>query len=184
METVIEENPALGWRALRLALDRPGLLRGQMRALLRAGGGRALKIMFPMISDVAEFDQAKAIVERELTYLRQHGHPLPERIDVGTMVEVPALLYQLEELLKKVDFISVGSNDLFQFLFAVDRGNAKVSDRFDTLSAPILRVLREIMLKSKGARKSASLCGEMASKQLGALALIALGYRSLSLSAT
>src|SRR6202020_2833846 len=128
MESVIEENPALGWRAIRLGLDRPGLLRGQIRALLRAGGGRSLRIMFPMISEVAEFDAAKSIVERELTYLRQHGHALPERIDVGTMLEVPALLYQLEELLKKVDFVSVGSNDLFQFLFAVDRGKAKVSE--------------------------------------------------------
>ena len=152
METVVEENPALGWRAIRLGLDRPGLLRGQIRALLRAGGGRALKIMFPMISEVAEFDQAKAIVERELTYLRQHGHALPERIDVGTMVEVPALLYQLDELLKKVDFVSVGSNDLFQFMFAVDRGNAKVSERFDTMSAPIMRALRDIVRKAR--------CGE------------------------
>src|SRR5256884_37205 len=184
MEAVIEENPALGWRAIRLGLDRPGLLRGQIRALLRAGGGRALRIMFPMITEVAEFDAAKAIVERELTYLRQHGHPLPERIDVGTMVEVPALLYQLDELLKKVDFVSVGSNDLFQFWFAVDRGNAKVSERFDTVSVPILRALREIVLKANAANKSASLCGEMASKPIGALALIALGYRSLSLSAT
>jgi phosphotransferase system enzyme I (PtsP) len=100
------------------------------------------------------------------------------------MVEVPALLYQMDELLKKVDFVSVGSNDLFQFMFAVDRGNGKVSDRFDTLSAPILRALREIVRKADAAKKSASLCGEMASKPLGALALIALGYRSLSLSAT
>jgi phosphotransferase system enzyme I (PtsP) len=159
-------------------------LRGQIRALLRAGGGRALRIMFPMISEVAEFDAAKSIVERELTYLRQHGHALPERIDVGTMVEVPALLYQLDELLNRVDFVSVGSNDLFQFLFAVDRGNAKVSERFDTMSAPILRALREIVRKANAAKKSASLCGEMASKPLGALALIALGYRSLSISAT
>jgi phosphotransferase system enzyme I (PtsP) len=97
---------------------------------------------------------------------------------------VPALLYQLDELLKKVDFVSVGSNDLFQFLFAVDRGNAKVSDRFDPMSAPILRALREIVQKANAAKKSASLCGEMASKPIGALALIALGYRSLSLSAT
>jgi phosphotransferase system enzyme I (PtsP) len=100
------------------------------------------------------------------------------------MVEVPALLYQMDELLKKVDFVSVGSNDLFQFLFAVDRGNAKVSERFDTMSAPILRVLRDIVRKANAANKAASLCGEMASKPLGALALIALGYRSLSLSAT
>jgi phosphotransferase system enzyme I (PtsP) len=159
-------------------------LRGQIRALLRAGGGRALRVMFPMITEVAEFDAAKAMVERELTYLRQHGHALPERIDVGTMVEVPALLYQLDELLKRVDFVSVGSNDLFQFLFAVDRGNAKVSERFDTMSAPILRALRDIVQKANAVKKSASLCGEMASKPIGALALIALGYRSLSLSAT
>jgi len=184
METIVEENPALGWRAIRLGLDRPGLLRGQIRALLRAGGGRSLRIMFPMVSDIAEFDAAKSIVERELTYLRQHGHALPERVDIGTMVEVPALLYQFDELLEKVDFISVGSNDLFQFLFAVDRGNAKVSERFDTMSAPILRVLRQIAQKANAAQKSVSLCGEMASKPMGALALIAMGYRSLSLSAT
>src|SRR6202050_2429533 len=100
------------------------------------------------------------------------------------MVEVPALLYQMDELLKKVDFVSVGSNDLFQFLFAVDRGNAKVSERFDTMATPILRALREIVRKADAAKKSASLCGEMASKPIGALALIAMGYRSLSLSAT
>src|SRR5918911_3866179 len=184
METVVEENPALGWRAIPLGLDRPRLLRGPIPALLRAGGGRSLKIIFPMISEVAEFDAAKAIVERELTYLRQHGHSLPERIDIGTMVEVPALLYQMDELLKKVDFVSVGSNDLFQFMFAVDRGNAKVSERFDTMSAPILRALRDIVRKANAAKKGVSLCGEMASKPLGALALIAIGYRSLSLSAT
>jgi len=152
--------------------------------LLRAGGGRALRVMFPMISDVAEFDQAKQLVARELTYLRRHGHPLPERIDIGTMIEVPALLYQLDELLQRVDFVSVGSNDLFQFMFAVDRGNAKVSERFDTLSAPILRALRDIVRKADCYGKSASLCGEMASQPIGALALVALGYRSLSLSPT
>src|ERR1051325_3521376 len=177
-------SPSLPRSSDQLGRGRPGLLRGQIRALLRAGGGRALRIMFPMISDVAEFDAAKAIVERELTYLRQHGHALPERIDVGTMVEVPALLYQMDELLKKVDFVSVGSNDLFQFMFAVHPGNAKVSERFDTMSAPILRALRDIVRKAQAAKKTASLCGEMASKPLGALALIALGYRSLSLSAT
>lgn len=184
MDTVVEENPALGWRAIRLGLDRPGLLRSQIRALLRAAGGRALRIMFPMISVVSEFDQAKAIVERELTYLRQHGHPLPERVDVGTMVEVPALLYQLDELLERVDFLSVGSNDLFQFLFAVDRGNSKVSERFDAYSTPILRVLRDIAVKAQSAKRPLSLCGEMASQPLGALALLSLGYRSLSISAT
>jgi phosphotransferase system, enzyme I, PtsP len=133
---------------------------------------------------VEEFDQAKGVVERELTYLRQHGHTLPERVDVGTMVEVPALLFQLDELLKRADFLSVGSNDLFQFLFAVDRGNSKVSERFDTLAAPLLRALRMIVEKGNAAGKSVSLCGELASQPLGALALLALGYRSLSLSPT
>lgn len=184
MDTVVEENPALGWRAIRLGLDRPGLLRSQVRALLRAASGRALRIMFPMISVVSEFDQAKSIVERELTYLRQHGHTLPERVDIGTMVEVPALLYQLDELLERVDFLSVGSNDLFQFLFAVDRGNSKVSERFDAYSTPILRALRDIAVKANAAKRSLSLCGEMASQPLGALALLSLGYRALSISAT
>jgi phosphotransferase system enzyme I (PtsP) len=183
METVVEENPALGWRAIRLGLDRPGLLRSQIRAMLRAAAGRYLRVMFPMISEVAEFDAAKSIIERELTYLRQHGHTLPERVDVGTMLEVPALLYQLDELFKRADFVSVGSNDLFQFLFAVDRGNSKVSERFDTLSAPILRALRDIVRKARAAKRSLSLCGEMASQPLAALALIAIGYRSLSVSA-
>ncbi|HXO67994.1 MAG TPA: phosphoenolpyruvate--protein phosphotransferase, partial [Bradyrhizobium sp.] len=182
METVTEENPALGWRAIRLGLDRPGLLRGQIRALLRAGGGRALRIMFPMISEVAEFDQAKSIVERELTYVRQHGFALPERVDLGTMVEVPALLYQLDELLKKVDFLSVGSNDLFQFLFAADRGNSKVSERFDQMSVPMLRALKQIADAGQAHGKPVTLCGQIASEPINALALIALGYRKLSLA--
>jgi len=184
MDVITEENPALGWRAIRLGLDRPGLLRSQVRALLRAAGGRSLRIMFPMISMVDEFDVAKTVVERELTYLRQHGHALPERVHIGTMVEVPALLFQLDELLKRVDFLSIGSNDLFQFLFAVDRGNSRVSERFDPLSAPFLRTLKLIADRANAAGKPLSLCGEMASQPLGALALLAIGYRTLSLSAT
>ncbi len=156
-----------------------------MRALLRAGGGRALKIMFPMISEIAEFNQAKLIVERELTYLRQHGHTLPERIDVGTMIEVPALLYQLDELFERVDFVSVGSNDQFQFMFAVDRGNTKVSDRFDTQSAPILRARCAISSARPTPRGAPLRCAARWPRPRSrALALIALGYRSLSLSAT
>jgi phosphotransferase system enzyme I (PtsP) len=184
MRNVEEENPALGWRAIRLGLDRPGLLRSQLRALLRAGGGRALKIMFPMIAAVEEFDQAKELVERELTHLRRHGHKLPERVEVGTMVEVPSLLYQLDELLDRVDFLSVGSNDLVQFFYAVDRGNVRVADRFDVLSAPMLRALKHIVDKAGAHGKPVTLCGEMASQPMGALALVALGYRSLSLTPT
>jgi len=182
MRNVEEENPALGWRAIRLGLDRPGLLRTQLRALLRAAGSRALKIMFPMISTVEEFDQAKEMVERELTHLRRHGHKLPDEVEVGSMVEVPSLLYQLDELLERVDFLSVGSNDLVQFLYAIDRGNPRVSGRFDALSAPVLRALKDIADKSHAHRKPVTVCGELASQPIGALALVALGYRSLSLT--
>lgn len=177
-----EENPALGWRAIRLGLDRPGLLRSQVRALLRAGGGREIRLMFPMIAAVEEFDQAKALVEMELTHLRRHGHLLPERVYIGTMLEVPSLLFQLDELLERVDFLSVGSNDLMQFLYAADRGNTRVSNRFDILSAPVLRALKDIADKAAKHGKPVALCGEMASQPIGALALTILGYRSLSLS--
>jgi len=182
MRNVEEENPALGWRAIRLGLDRPGLLRSQIRALLRAAGGRDLKVMFPMIATVEEFDEAKSLVERELTHLRRHSHKLPERVEVGTMVEVPSLLYQLDELLERVDFLSVGSNDLLQFFYAADRGNARVAERFDALSAPILRAFKAIADKGRAHGKPVTLCGELASKPIGALALVAIGYRSLSLA--
>jgi phosphotransferase system, enzyme I, PtsP len=182
MRNIEEENPALGWRAIRLGLDRPALLRTQLRALLRAAGGRSLKIMFPMIATVAEFDQAKELVERELTHLRRHGHKLPDAVEVGSMVEVPSLLYQLDELLEHADFLSVGSNDLVQFLYAVDRGNPRVSNRFDPLSAPVLRALKDIAERARAHGKPATVCGELASQPIGALALTALGYRSLSLT--
>jgi phosphotransferase system, enzyme I, PtsP len=182
MRAVDEENPALGWRAIRLGLDRPGLLRSQVRALLKAAAGRELRVMFPMIAAVEEFDQAKAIIEVELTHLRRHRHPLPEHVHIGAMVEVPSLLYQLDELLARVDFLSVGSNDLFQFLYAVDRSNSRVSDRFDQISAPVLRVLRDIADRGRAFGKPVTLCGELASRPIGALALVALGYRSLSLT--
>ncbi|MBV1697086.1 MAG: phosphoenolpyruvate--protein phosphotransferase [Hyphomicrobiales bacterium] len=182
MRNIEEENPALGWRAIRLGLDRPALLRTQLRALLRAAGGRVLKIMFPMIATVAEFNQARELVELELTHLRRHGHKLPDQVEVGSMVEVPSLLYQLDELLEHADFLSVGSNDLFQFLYAVDRGNPRVSSRFDPLSAPVLRALKDIADKSREHNKPATVCGELASQPIGALALAAVGYRSLSLT--
>jgi len=182
MRNFEEENPALGWRAIRLGLDRPGLLRSQVRALLRAAGGRDLKVMFPMIATVEEFDEAKSLVERELTHLRRHSHKLPEQVEIGTMVEVPSLLYQLDELLDRVDFLSVGSNDLVQFFYAADRGNARVADRFDAISAPVLRALKSIADKGRAHVKPVTLCGELASKPIGALALVAIGYRSFSLS--
>jgi phosphotransferase system, enzyme I, PtsP len=182
MRSVEEENPALGWRAIRLGLDRPGLLRTQLRALLRAAGGRALKVMFPMIATVQEFDQARELVERELTHLRRHGHKLPDEVQVGSMVEVPSLLYQLDELLDRADFLSVGSNDLVQFLYATDRGNPRVASRFDALSAPVLRALKDIIERGRAHNKPVTLCGELASQPIGAIALAAIGYRSLSLT--
>ncbi len=184
MRNVVEENPALGWRAIRLGLAKPALLRTQIRALLRAAAGRELRIMFPMIAAVEEFDEAKGLVERELTHLRRHGHKLPDRVDVGSMVEVPSLLYQLDELYDRVDFLSVGSNDLMQFFYAVDRGNARVADRFDPISVPMLRALRDIAAKGRAHGKPVAVCGELASRPIGALALAAIGFRSLSLAPT
>jgi phosphotransferase system enzyme I (PtsP) len=179
-----EENPALGYRAIRLGLDRPGLLRSQIRAMLDAAAERELRIMFPMVTTVDEFDRAKALVERELTHLRKHGHTLPERVHVGVMVEVPALLYQLDELLARVDFLSIGSNDLAQFMFAADRSNVNLAGRFDPISPPMLRALKFIVDKARVAGKPVTLCGELASQPIGALALIAIGYRAMSLSAS
>src|SRR5690242_20885489 len=127
--------------------------------------------MFPMISTVEEFDQAKELVERELTHLRRHAHKLPDQVEVGSMVEVPSLLFQLDELLERVDFLSVGSNDLMQFLYAADRGNMRVASRFDILSAPVLRALKDIADRAAVHGKPVALCGEMASQPLGAMAL-------------
>jgi phosphotransferase system enzyme I (PtsP) len=178
---VEEENPALGWRAIRIGLDRPGLLRSQVRALLQAADGRDISIMFPMVASVDEFDRARDIVLREQEYLTRHGHKLPRLCRLGTMIEAPSLLFQLDELLSRVDFISVGSNDLLQFLFAADRDNPRVSDRFDPLSPAALRVLMRIADRASAAGVSAAVCGEIAGRPLEAMTLIALGYRSLSM---
>ena len=135
-----------------------------------------------MVASVAEFDEAKQMIERELTHLRRHRHKLPERIEVGAMVEVPSLLFQLDELVSRVDFLSVGSNDLVQFFYAVDRGNRRVAARFDPISAPMFRALLPIVDKCRAAGKPVTLCGELASQPIGALALVALGFRALSLT--
>ncbi len=182
LRSVQEENPAMGWRAIRLGLDRPGLLRTQIRALLHAAAGRELRLMFPMIATVAEYSNARELVDREIRHLKRHGHAVPKSIRLGTMVEVPALLFELDELLGVVDFLSVGSNDLFQFMVAADRGNPRVSDRFDPLSVPFFRVLKTIVDKSDAAGVPVTLCGEIAGRPLGAMGLLALGYRSISMT--
>jgi phosphotransferase system enzyme I (PtsP) len=183
MTKVEEENPALGWRAIRIGLDRPGLLRSQLRGLLRAGSGREMRIMFPMIATLEEFETAKSFVENELVHLRQHGRPPPSDLKLGIMVEVPSVLWQLDEICRRVDFLSVGSNDLVQYLYAADRDNKRVAKRFDPLSAPVLNALKLIAGTARAAATPLTLCGEIGGKPLEAMVLLALGYRGLSMSA-
>lgn len=178
-----EENPALGWRAVRLALDRPGLMRAQVRALLRAAAGRELKIMIPMVTETREIHRVREIIDREVALLGKFKHPAPEKVLVGAMIEVPSLLFQLDDLLRSVDFVSVGSNDLFQFVMASDRGNARIANRYDPLNRGFLRVLRKIVVAADAHQKPLTLCGEMAGKPISALALLGLGYRSISMAA-
>ncbi|MFD9900019.1 phosphoenolpyruvate--protein phosphotransferase [Mesorhizobium sp. UC22_110] len=177
-----EENPALGWRAIRLTLDRPGLLRTQIRALLKAAGGRELKLMLPMVTELGEIAQTREIIEREVRHLSRFAHHLPTSLKLGAMLEVPSLLFQLDELMKSVDFVSVGSNDLFQFVMAVDRGNTQLADRFDPVSIPFLRVLKQIADAGHRNNTPVTLCGELAGKPISAMALIGLGFRSISMS--
>jgi phosphotransferase system enzyme I (PtsP) len=177
-----EENPALGWRAIRLSLDRPGLLRTQVRALLRATAGQELRLLLPMLSTVGEFDMARAVIDRELDLLRRRGMSDPTKVLLGAMIEVPSLLYELDTLMPRVDFVSVGSNDLLQYLYAADRNNTRVAGRYDPLSASSLRALAVIAEAAGRHSKPLSLCGEMAGRPLEALALIGLGYRSISMA--
>ncbi|MFK4824884.1 phosphoenolpyruvate--protein phosphotransferase [Paenochrobactrum sp. BZR 588] len=178
-----EENPAMGWRAIRLTLDRPGLFRTQLRALLKASGGRELRMMLPMVTEVAEVKAAREIIDREVRHLAKFDYQLPAKVKLGAMIEVPSLLWQMGELMDAVDFVSVGSNDLFQFLMAVDRGNSLIADRFDQLSPAFLRVLRHIVESSLRHNTPVTLCGEMAGRPLMAMTLIGLGFRSISMSA-
>jgi phosphotransferase system enzyme I (PtsP) len=175
-----EENPAMGWRSIRVGLDRPALLRRQLRAMLLAAERRPLFVMFPMVATVAEFRAARALLRAEAARIR----PGPDQISVGTMLEIPALMWQLEELLPEVDFVSVGSNDLMQFLFAADRGNPALASRYDVLSPPVLDILQRLRTRAGRAGVALSICGEAASQPLVALTLAALGYTTLSMRAS
>lgn len=177
-----EENPALGWRAIRIGLDRPALLRYQLRALITAAADTTLRIMFPMITNVEEFKLAKAILEKELSRHQRNKRPMPKDIKVGTMLEVPSLVWQLDELLPLVDFVSIGSNDLMQFFYACDRENPKMSNRYDTLSPSSLGMLRFIVEKCSAGNVPLTLCGEIGGEKVGALALLAIGFRRLSIA--
>ena len=176
----VDQNPAMGWRSIRVALDRPSMLRQQLRALIVACEGRPLSVMFPMIAEVAEFESARSILNIEVDRAKRRGQPMPETLEVGAMLEVPSLMWQLGSLLPQVDFLSVGSNDLFQFLFAVDRGNPRVADRYDVLSPGLLSVLESLVRRCAEQEVELSLCGEMAGRPIEAMALIGIGFRNLS----
>ncbi len=178
LETDEEENPSMGWRAIRLALDQPKLFRTQVRAMVRAAKkiGVDISIMFPMVTDVGEFVSAKRLLEREM-----ETEAAKISVQTGAMLEVPGLLFQMDQLLKAVDFLSVGSNDLMQFLFATDRGNPRLSDRYDTLSPAAIRVLANVASACRTANVPVTICGEMAGRPLEAMALAGLGYRRLSM---
>jgi phosphotransferase system, enzyme I, PtsP len=177
-----EENPAMGWRAIRMALDRPELFRLQVRAMMKAASGRELRIMIPMVSASFEMGAISALVEKEKAFLKKHGHVLPTSILLGAMMEVPALLFELDAFLPRVDFVSVGSNDLLQFLFASDRTNARVASRFDVLSPAPLRALKTLVKAAKKYKVPVTVCGEMAGRPIEAMTLIGLGLRSISMA--
>ncbi len=184
MKRLDEANPALGWRAIRMGLDRPGLLRTQLRAMLRAAAGRELKVMIPMVSTVAEFLAARALFDKEIAFVKRCGREPPRDIKLGAMVEVPSLLWEIEEIAEAADFLSVGSNDLMQYVFAADRVNKRVAGRFDELSPSFLRALKSIADAGARHRTPVTLCGEMGGRPLSAMALIALGFRNFSMAAT
>jgi phosphotransferase system, enzyme I, PtsP len=179
----VEENPAMGWRAIRIGLDRPAMLRQQLRALIRAAEARPLFVKFPMIAEIAELERARAILDMELARAAKEGRVLPAVIKTGVMLEVPSLLWQLPALCERIDFLSVGTNDLVQFLFACDRGNPRLADRYDPLSMPMLALFREVIARTRDARVPLSMCGEMAGNPIEAMTLIALGFRTLSMAA-
>ncbi|MGH1419185.1 MAG: phosphoenolpyruvate--protein phosphotransferase [Hyphomicrobiaceae bacterium] len=177
-----EENPAIGWRAIRMSLDRPGLFRLQVRAFLRASAGKDLNIMIPMVTQPQEIDDIRNLIDKEIALIEKWNYQAPLSVSVGAMLEVPSLLFDLDALMERVDFVSVGSNDLLQFLFAADRTNARIAGRFDALSHAPLMALREITRAADRHDVKVAVCGEMAGRPLEAMALIGLGYRTLSMS--
>ncbi len=176
-----EENPAMGWRSIRMALERPALLRLQLRALLMAADGGPMKIMFPMIADVEEFRRAAEAVAAEKAYLAARNHALPSSLKIGVMIEIPSLIWQLDNLLPLVDFASIGSNDLVQFLFASDRGNPKLAGRYDPLSPAALSAIRLIVERAAAHKRPVTLCGELGGRPLEAMGLLAVGVTSISM---
>jgi phosphotransferase system, enzyme I, PtsP len=182
LRSEIEENPAMGFRSLRLALDRPGLLRIQIRALLQAANGGPLKILVPMVTDAWEFRRTRQVVNKEIERLRHAGETVPSKLELGAMIEVPSLLWELDQVLPEADFVSIGSNDLVMFLTASDRANPRVSKNYDPIALPRLRALRHIVDTARRYNVPITMCGELAGKPIEALALMAIGMTRLSMS--
>lgn len=182
MRSAVEENPAMGWRSLRLALDRPALLRTQVRALLLAAEGRPLKILVPMVTETSEFRQTRRVVDKEVERLRRGGEKVPQKLELGTMIEVPSLLFELDRLLPLADFVSIGSNDLVQFLTAADRANPRVARNYDPIALPRLRAFRWIVESAARHQVPLTMCGELAGRPLESLALMSIGMTQLSMA--
>ena len=179
-----EANPAMGWRGLRVGLDREGLLRTQLRALIAAGGGRELSILLPLVTTCAEIEAARAAIGKELARAERTGRALPARVRVGAMIEIPSAAWSARAIARACDFVSIGGNDLAQFFFAADRDSDVVSSRYDPLSPAFLGFVGRTIQEAKTSARPVSYCGEQASDPLMALALMALGLRSLSLTAS
>ena len=181
MRRTREANPALGWRAIRVALDRPRLFRMQIQALIRGAAGRPLSLMFPMISQAGEFFEAREVVETEVARMQARGYAAPSELSVGLMFEVPALAYAPDALFQAADFMSVGGNDLLQFFFAADRENERVASRYDTLHLCYLDFLGHVVSRCAANGTRLGFCGEAAGNPIEAIALAATGFRELSL---
>ncbi len=181
LRATAEENPAMGYRSIRLGLDRPGLLRTQIRALLQAAKGRPLKVLVPMVTETFEFKLTKQVICKEMDRLKRSGYPVPSVLEVGAMVEVPSLLFELDQIMPEADFVSIGSNDLVQFLTAADRANPRVSKAYDPIALPRLRAIRLVVDAAARHGKPVTMCGELAGKPMEALALMAVGMTRLSM---
>jgi phosphotransferase system enzyme I (PtsP) len=180
-----EENPFLGWRGIRISLDHPEIFLVQIRAMLRASEGiNNLRIMLPMISNVPELDRALQLIERAYQELTQEEGYTIKRPLIGAMIEVPAAVYQVKEIGRRVDFMSVGTNDLTQYLLAVDRNNPRVADLYHTLHPSVLRALKQIYDQASSVNCQLSICGEMAGDPLSTVILLGLGYETFSMSAS
>jgi phosphotransferase system enzyme I (PtsP) len=176
------ENPAMGWRALRLSLDRTTLMKAQARALIEASHGKVLRVMFPMVSEPWEYEEARKLFEEQVDWAKKSHRPRPTRIEFGAMLEVPSLAEMLDQLLPRVDFISIGTNDLTQFLFAADRSDPRLAQRYDWLSPAILRFLKRVLDACRAAGVPARVCGEMAGRPLEAMALVGIGAENFSIT--